>query len=94
MYAIRSYYDTCLSQNLIIPAVDLVKAYEEQKNIAVLAYTNDEVMQVYSLLEEAGIGARFIIDREKFHLNGVIEIVEFDKAISAVAVDEPRNNFV
>jgi len=80
---------TCLSQNLIIPAVELVKAYEEQKNIAILAYTNDEVMQVYSLLEEAGIGARFIIDREKFHLNGVIEIVEFDKAISAMVGDEP-----
>jgi len=80
---------TCQSQNLIIPAVDLVKAYEEQNNIAVLAYTNDEVMQVYSLLEEAGIGARFIIDREKFHLNGVIEIVEFDKAISTMVGDEP-----
>jgi ATP-dependent DNA helicase RecQ len=75
---------TCRSQNLITPAFELVKSYKEQKDIAILAYTNDEVMQIYSLLQEAGIGARFIIDREKFSLSSVIEIVEFDKTINAM----------
>ena len=73
---------TCQSKNLLTPAIELVKGYNELKDIAVLAYTNEEVMQVYSQLEELGIGAKFIIEREKFSLNKISEIVEFDETIN------------
>ena len=75
---------TCISKNLIMPAVEKVKAYEEQNDIAILAYTNDEVMQLYSYLGELGIQAKFIIDREKFTLKNISEIVEFDKTINSL----------
>ena len=73
---------TYSSQNLIIPAIKHVKAYEKQHDIAVLAYTNDEVMQIYSHLETLGIKAKFIIDREKFMLKNIAEIIAFDQTIN------------
>lgn len=75
---------TCASANLITPAVDMIKSSSEIGDSAILAYTNDEVMQIYSLLWEAGIGAKFIIERDKFALRNIIEIVEFDKTINAM----------
>jgi len=75
---------TCSSSNLIMPAVKKVKEYEIQNDIAILAYTNDEVMQLYSYLGELGIKAKFIIDREKFTLKNISEIVEFDKTINSL----------
>ena len=75
---------TCTSKNLIIPVIEKVKEYEEQNDIAILAYTNDEVMQLYSYLGELGIQAKFIIDREKFTLKNISEIVEFDKTINSL----------
>lgn len=73
---------TCKSQNLISPVIELIKKDDKTKNIAILAYTNDEVMQIYSNLQELGINARFIIDREKFDLKNIVEIVEFDKEVN------------
>jgi len=67
-----------------MPAVQKVKEYETQNDIAILAYTNDEVMQLYSYLGELGINAKFIIDREKFTLKNISEIVEFDKTINSL----------
>ncbi len=75
---------TCSSPNLIMPAVQKVKEYETHNDIAILAYTNDEVMQLYSYLGELGINAKFIIDREKFTLKNISEIVEFDKTINSL----------
>jgi len=75
---------TYSSPNLIMPAVQKVKEYETQNDIAILAYTNDEVMQLYSYLGELGINAKFIIDREKFTLKNISEIVEFDKTINSL----------
>jgi len=75
---------TCSSSNLILPAVQKVQEYEIQNDIAILAYTNDEVMQLYSHLGELGIQAKFIIDREKFALKNISEIVEFDKTINSM----------
>ncbi len=77
------------SPDLILPAVELIKKEEIQKNIALLAYTNEEVLQIYSLLQEEGINARYIIDRENFSLKHIIELVEFDKLINSyLSVDE------
>jgi ATP-dependent DNA helicase RecQ len=75
---------TCSSKNLIMPVIEKVKKYEEQNDIAILAYTNEEVMQLYSYLGELGIQAKFIIDREKFMLKNISEIIEFDKTINSL----------
>lgn len=74
---------TCKSTNLIAPAVKLIENEVIHDDIAILAYTNDEVMQIYSRLYELGINARYILDREKFELKNIVEIVEFDKVVNS-----------
>ncbi len=81
---------TCKSKNLIAPVIELIKEDKQQKDIAILAFTNEEVMQIYSNLQEFGINARFIIDREKFKLKDIIEIVEFDKVVNGYLRDNVR----
>lgn len=79
----KVYIHTCRSKNLLSPIIQKIKSYEVLEDIAILAYTNDEVMQIYSSLEDIGIGAKFIIDREKFNLKNISEIIEFDKTINS-----------
>ena len=77
------------SSNLISPLVNLIKQEETLDNIAILAFTNDMVMDIYSLLQENNIEARFLIDREKFELKNIIEFIEFDEVINSyLEVDE------
>ncbi len=74
---------SCRSENIITPAVLLIQREQSYDDIAVLAYTNDEVMQLYSKLQVLNIPARYIIDREKFELKNIAEIVAFDKIINS-----------
>jgi len=76
------------SSSLVTPVIELVKKEENLNNTAVLAFTNDEVMQIYSLLQESGIEAKYIIDREKFELKNIIELFEFDKVLNSFLSDE------
>ena len=73
---------SCKSKNIIAPTIKLVQQEDSYEDIAVLAYTNDEVMQIYSQLQDLNIPVRYIIDREKFSLKNIVEIVEFDKAVN------------
>ncbi|HIP11478.1 MAG TPA: RecQ family ATP-dependent DNA helicase [Arcobacter sp.] len=75
---------TCSSTNLITPAIQKVQEYADLKNIAILAYTNDEVMQLYSHLDALGIGAKYILERENFALKNISEVIEFDKTINGL----------
>ncbi|SFV69618.1 ATP-dependent DNA helicase RecQ [hydrothermal vent metagenome] len=73
----------------LVPALlKVLKNEEKSDNIAILTYTNEEVMQIYSLLLENGIEAKYIIDREKFHLKDVIEIKEFCYILDSYLLDE------
>lgn len=74
--------------NLLTPLIDLIKVEETDSNIAILAYTNETVMDIYSLLQENEIEARFLIDREKFELKNIIELVDFDKVLNSYLEDE------
>jgi len=89
MVAIYNYPN--LKGSFVKAIVDLVKNENELKNIAILASTNDEVMQVYSLLQENGIGAKYIIDRDGFKLKNLAELFEFDKILQSCLVD--KNSF-
>ena len=83
-----SIYSYPLISNLVMPTIELIKQEENIKNIAILAFTNEEVMQIYSLLQENGIEAKYIIEREKFKLKNIIELVEFDKILNSFLSDE------
>ena len=83
-----SIYTYTSSTNLVVPVVELIKQEEKLNNIAILAFTNDEVMQIYSLLEENKIEAKYIIEREKFELKNIIELVEFDRVLNSFLLDE------
>lgn len=78
----------CNSSNLILPTLELIKKEEDTKNLAILAYTNEEVMQLYSMLKEEEFNARFIIDREGFSLKNIIELVEFDKVLNTYLTED------
>jgi len=78
----------CNSSNLILPTLELIKKDEHIKNLAVLAYTNEEVMQLYSMLKEQEFNVRFIIDREGFSLKNIIELIEFDKVLNGYLIEE------
>ncbi len=76
------------SSTLILPVIELIKQEEKLNNIAILAFTNDEVMQIYSLLQENNIESKYIIEREKFELKNIIELIEFDRVLNSFLLDE------
>lgn len=77
-----------LNYNLIFPLVKFIKKEESLSDIAILAYTNEMVMDIYSLLQENNIEARFLIDREKFDLKNIIELVDFNDLLNDCINDE------
>ena len=79
---------TCVSKNLITPAVNRVEKEENHQGIAVLAFTNDEVMQIYSQLDARGIGAKYILEREGFSVKNIAEIVYFDQMLNGTLKDD------
>ncbi len=79
----------CSSNNLITPAINIVEASSKQEHIAILVFSNEAVMQIYSKLIEIGINAKFIIDRDKFQLKNIVEIVEFDKVLNSFLKYDP-----
>ena len=77
---------TYVNQNLITPTLDIIKELLKEnnvkQNIAILVFTNDEVMQIYSLLHENNIEAKYILDKDKFELKNIIEVVTFNKILN------------
>ena len=83
-----SIYSYENSQNLVEPVVEFIKDSEENNNVAILAYKNDEIMQIYSLLKEHKIDAKFILDRENFELKNIVELYEFNKLINSYLLED------
>ena len=77
-----------LSYNLFTPLLELIKQEKVFNGIAILAYTNEAVMDIYSLLQENGIESRYLIEREKFELKNIIELRDFDKLLNSYLDDE------
>ncbi|MCT7595627.1 ATP-dependent helicase [Aliarcobacter butzleri] len=76
------------SSNLIPPLLELIKNEEKQENIAILTKTNESVLDIYSILQDNNIDARYLIDREKFELKNIVELVEFDKLLNNYLEDD------
>jgi ATP-dependent DNA helicase RecQ len=81
-------YNYPFATTLIEPVVKLLLQEKEQKKSAVLAFSNDEVMQIYSLLEAEGVAVRYIIEREKYQLKNMVELYEFNNILHSFLLDE------
>jgi len=82
------YNYTNIEGSLAKAVVELVKHGNVLNNVAILTHTNEEVMQIYSLLQENGIGAKYIIDREGFELKNLIELFEFNEILQSYLMSE------
>lgn len=71
------------SPELIPPLIELIKQEEKLESIAILAKTNEMVLDIYSILQNNNIEAKYLIDREKFELKNIVELVEFDKILNS-----------
>ena len=76
------------AQSLVPTLIEMLKHEQNLDGIALLTYTNEEVMQIYSLLLENNIEAKYIIEKEKFHLKDIIEIKEFCYILDSYLLDE------
>jgi ATP-dependent DNA helicase RecQ len=79
---------SCLSSNLILPLIELIKEEELTKEIAILAHTNEMVMDIYSLLQENNLNVKYLIDRDKFELKNIIELVDFDNELNSYLLED------
>jgi ATP-dependent DNA helicase RecQ len=83
-----SIYSCENSKGLEQPVVEFINYNQDRNNIAVLAYSNEEIMQIYSLLQEKGIDSKFIIDRENFKLRNIVELHDFNKLLNSYLLDD------
>ncbi|QSZ42832.1 RecQ family ATP-dependent DNA helicase [Sulfurimonas aquatica] len=72
----------CTSPHLQQPAVEEIKKYLEPKSSsAVLAFSNNEVADIYALLHEGNIEVNYLLDNEGFKLNSLVEIRFLDELL-------------
>ncbi len=88
---IRNYPN---ATTLSVPVVELAKKHCElnsNEKLVILTYTNKSVMQIYSLLIQHNINAKFIIDRDKFQTKNIIELFIFDDMLKNYLKDDDKN---
>jgi ATP-dependent DNA helicase RecQ len=76
------------ANSLIEPVVTLVLEDTKKQDIAILAFSNEEVMQIYSALESHGVAVRYIIEREKYQLKNMVELYELNNIVHSFLLDE------
>ncbi|MCF6201737.1 MAG: ATP-binding domain-containing protein, partial [Hydrogenimonas sp.] len=80
----------CQAKHLGIAAVEVVREYEDcEGTTAYLAFSNNEVAQIYSHLHYYGIKAKYLIDRSGYRLRNLAEIFDFDRQLRTEAGDKP-----
>ncbi|EDZ62212.1 ATP-dependent DNA helicase [Sulfurimonas gotlandica GD1] len=79
----------CNSQYLQQPAIEQVKDYiEKDKSLAVLAFSNNEVADIYSLLHEEGIPVSYLLNNDGFKLSNLVEIRYVDQLLKDKELNE------
>ena len=79
----------CISQYLQKPAVlNAKEKFEEGKSIAVLAFSNNEVADIYALLHEENIKVSYLLNNEGFSLSGLVEISYVNELLNGKDLDE------
>lgn len=76
------------AKSLVAPTVTLVANEEDKQGIAILAYSNDEVMQIYSELKAKRISVRYIINRDEYRLKDMQELYDFNIVLQSYLVGE------
>ncbi len=72
--------------SLIAPALQRsMELLPETKELAILAYTNEEVLAIYSGLRARGVPARFLIDRPRFEVKDIDEIIYLNHLLNKEA---------
>ena len=67
-----------------VEAIKEAKRYLKDSNdIAILAYTNDEVLELYSRLKSENIPVRYLINRPRFELKNIEEVIKFDEILNS-----------
>lgn len=75
----------CQSGELSTPAVDFIKTITGDQSVAVLAYSNEEVESLYSLLRQNGINADYLLERGPFRLRNLSEIYYLDYKLNELS---------
>lgn len=79
----------CNSQYLQQPAVEQVKEHiEAKKSLAVLAFSNNEVADIYALLHDENIDVNYLLDNDGFKLNSLVEIRFLDTLLKDKELNE------
>lgn len=79
----------CESQYLEQPVIEQVKEYiEKDKSFAVLAYSNNEVADIYALLLDEGIPASYLLENQGFKLGSLVEIQFVNKLVQDTEINE------
>jgi len=80
---------TCSTQFLQEPAIEQVKNYiEEKKSLAVLAFSNNEVADIYALLHGENLTVNYLLNNDGFQLNSLVEIRFLDNLLQNKEVNE------
>ena len=79
----------CDSQYLQQPAVEQVKEHiEAKKSLAVLAFSNNEVADIYALLHDENIAVNYLLDNDGFKLSSLVEIRFLDSLLKDKDINE------
>ncbi len=79
----------CNSQYLQQPAVEQVKEHiEAKKSLAVLAFSNNEVADIYALLHGENIAVNYLLDNDGFKLSSLVEIRFLDTLLKDKELNE------
>ena len=79
----------CDSQYLQQPAVEEVKKHlEVKKSLAVLAFSNDEVADIYALLYDENIAVNYLLNSNGFRLSSLVEIRSLDTLLKDKELNE------
>jgi ATP-dependent DNA helicase RecQ len=66
----------------------IVQQNSTSSNSLILAYTNEEVLSIYSSLLQNGINCRYLLKRESFKLKNMLEIFEFNQILEESIVND------
>jgi ATP-dependent DNA helicase RecQ len=84
-----SYLSSYLQQPAVQQAKQMLSDYSTgHTNIAILAYSNNEVADIYALLLEQGLKAKYLLNHEGFRLAQLIEIYSLNDLLEEQELNE------
>ena len=86
-----SYQSSYLQQPAVQQAQQILSEHSARHtNIAILAYSNNEVADIYALLLEQGLKAKYLLNHEGFRLAQLIEIYRLNGLLEGQDLNENK----